>query len=84
MNTNINLASLPAEERAAIEMDKQRWKDAHHMLKTKRPDEIRLFLSREMDAEYREDMRRRLNTIRRNMLEAENKRADSSQNRRAG
>jgi hypothetical protein len=88
LNTNVNLASLSAEERAAIELDKQRWKEAHYMLSTKRPEEIRAFLAREMDEEYREDLRRRLNTIRRNRLEAEskteNKRLESNQKRRAG
>lgn len=88
MIANVNLAALPAHEQQAIELDKQRWKEAHHMLSTKRPEEIRAFLAREMDEEYREDLRRRLNTIRRNRLEAENKtenkRPDSSQKRRAG
>jgi outer membrane lipopolysaccharide assembly protein LptE/RlpB len=88
LNTNVNLAAMSAEERAAIELDKQRWKEAHYMLSTKRPEEIRAFLAREMDEEYREDLRRRLNTIRRNRLEAEskaeNKRPESSQKRRAG
>jgi outer membrane lipopolysaccharide assembly protein LptE/RlpB len=88
LSTNVNLAAMSAEERAAIELDKQRWKEAHYMLSAKRPEEIRAFLAREMDEEYREDLRRRLNTIRRNRLEAEskaeNKRPESSQKRRAG
>ena len=85
MNTNVNLASLSAEERAAIELDKQRWKEAHYMLAKKSPNEIRTWLNQELDEEYREDIRRRLNKIRQNQQEQiKNKAPDSSQKRRAG
>lgn len=64
-----NLAQLSAEERQAIELDKQRWREANHMIDTKRPDEIKAWLLREQDEELREDMRRRLNVVRLNRRE---------------
>lgn len=76
---------MSAEERAAIELDKQRWKEAHYMLAKKKPDEIRAWLNREFDEEYREDMRRRLNKIRQNQQERIKNNVDSaSQSRRKG
>ncbi len=84
MNTNVNLAARSAEERAAIELDKQRWIEANSITDTKTPDEIRAWLLRQFDDEYREDMRRRLNVIRRTRLEIKNNVAGSNHKRRAG
>lgn len=61
-----NIAQLPPEQRQAIELDKRRWFEANQLTDTKRPDEIRIWLMKQMDDEYREDIRRRLNVIRLN------------------
>lgn len=83
--TGANLANLPAEERAAIELDKRRWMEAHTMTQTKRPDEIRAWLMRQLDDEYREDMRRRLNVIRLNrQAQIKNNEPSASQIKRTG
>lgn len=83
--TGANLANLPAEERAAIELDKRRWMEAHTMTQSKRPDEIRAWLMRQLDDEYREDMRRRLNAIRLNrQAQIKNNEPSASQIKRTG
>ena len=83
--TGANLANLPAEERAAIELDKRRWMEAHTMTQTKRPDEIRAWLMRQLDDDYREDMRRRLNVIRLNrQAQIKNNEPSASQIKRTG
>lgn len=79
-----NIAQLPPEQRQAIEMDKQRWFEANQLTNTKRPDEIRTWLMKQMDDEYREDMRRRLNIIRRNRMEIKNNEASASHSKRTG
>lgn len=61
-----NLALLPDDQRAAIEFDKQRWFEANKITASKRPEKIREWLNQQDVAEYREDMRRRLNVIRNN------------------
>lgn len=63
-----NLALMPDEDRAAIELDKQRWFEANKITTSKRPEKIREWLNQQDVAEYREDMRRRLNVIRNNAL----------------
>ncbi|MFC0047779.1 hypothetical protein [Rheinheimera tilapiae] len=78
------IAQLPPEQRQAIELDKRRWLEANQLTNTKRPDEIRTWLMKQMDDEYREDMRRRLNIIRRNRMEIKNNEASTSHNKRAG
>lgn len=67
-----NLANLPPEQRQAIEQDKQRWNTAAKLSAEKQPPEIRTWLARQSDEEFREDMRRRLNVIRRRNLEIKN------------
>ena len=85
MTTNVNISAMSPEERAAIELDKQRWKEAHYMLTKKSPNEIRTWLNQELDEEYREDIRRRLNKIRQNQQERIKNNVDSaSHKRRAG
>lgn len=79
-----NIAQLPPEQRQAIELDKRRWLEANQLTNTKRPDEIRTWLMKQMDDEYREDMRRRLNIIRRNRMEIKNNEASTSHSKRAG
>ena len=79
-----NIAQLPPEQRQAIELDKRRWCEANQLTNTKRPDEIRTWLMKQMDDEYREDMRRRLNIIRRNRMEIKNNEASTSHSKRAG
>jgi hypothetical protein len=65
-----NLALLPDDQREAIELDKQRWFEANKITASKRPEKIREWLNQQENAEYREDMRRRLNVIRNNALNA--------------
>lgn len=79
-----NLAQLPIEQRQAIEQDKRRWQEANQLTNTKRPDEIRAWLMKQLDDEYREDMRRRLNIIRRNRMEMKNNEASASHSKRTG
>ncbi len=79
-----NLAQLPMEQRQAIEQDKRRWQEANQLTNTKRPDEIRAWLMKQLDDEYREDMRRRLNIIRRNRMEMKNNEASASHSKRTG
>lgn len=79
-----NIAQLPPEQRQAIELDKRRWLEANQLTDTKRPDEIRTWLMKQMDDEYREDMRRRLNIIRRNRMEIKNNEASASHSKRTG
>ena len=80
-----NLAQLSIEQRNAIEQDKQRWREANHMISTKSPTEIRAWLMRELDDEYREDMRRRLNVIRLNrQARIKKNEARASHNKRTG
>lgn len=80
-----NLATLPPEQRQAIEMDKQRWLEANQLTDTKRPDEIRAWLMKQMDDEFREDMRRRLNIIRQNrQARIKNNEASASHSKRTG
>ncbi len=79
-----NLAQLPLEQRQAIEQDKRRWQEANQLTNTKRPDEIRAWLMKQLDDEYREDMRRRLNIIRRNRMEMKNNEAGASHSKRTG
>ena len=79
-----NIAQLPPEQRQAIELDKRRWLEANQLTDTKRPDEIRTWLMKQMDDEYREDMRRRLNIIRRNRMEIKNNEASTSHSKRTG
>lgn len=79
-----NIAQLPPEQRQAIELDKRRWLEANQLTNTKRPDEIRTWLMKQMDDEYREDMRRRLNIIRRNRMEIKNNEASASHSKRTG
>lgn len=67
-----NLANLPTEQSQAIEQDKQRWHTAAKLSAEKQPPEIRTWLARQADEEFREDMRRRLNIIRRRLLEIKN------------
>lgn len=61
-----NIAQLPPEQRQAIELDKQRWFEANQLTNSKRPDEIRALLARMEEGDEKEDLRRRLNTIRQN------------------
>lgn len=79
-----NIAQLPPEQRQAIELDKRRWLEANQLTDTKRPDEIRTWLMKQMDDEYREDMRRRLKIIRRNRMEIKNNEASASHSKRTG
>lgn len=79
-----NIAQLPPEQRQAIELDKRRWLEANQLTDTKRPDEIRTWLMKQMDDEYREDMRKRLNIIRRNRMEIKNNDASASHSKRTG
>lgn len=79
-----NLAQLPIEQRQTIEQDKRRWQEANQLTNTKRPDEIRAWLMKQLDDEYREDMRRRLNIIRRNRMEIKNNEASESHSKRTG
>jgi len=79
-----NLAQLPIEQRQAIEQDKRRWIEANELTDTKRPDEIRAWLMKQLDDEYREDMRRRLNIVRRNRMEMKNNEASTSHSKRTG
>lgn len=79
-----NIAQLPSEQRQAIELDKRRWLEANQLTDTKRPGEIRTWLMKQMDDEYREDMRRRLNIIRRNRMEIKNNEASTSHSKRTG
>lgn len=79
-----NTAQLPPEQRQAIELDKRRWLEANQLTDTKRPDEIRVWLMKQMDDEFREDMRRRLNIIRQNrQARIKNNEASTSHNKRA-
>ena len=84
MIANVNLAALPAHEQQAIELDKQRWIEANSITDAKSPDEIRAWLLRQLDEDYREDMRRRLNVIRRTRFEMENNEANASHLKRTG
>jgi len=79
-----NLAQLPMEQRQAIEQDKRRWQEANQLTNTKRPDEIRAWLMKQLDDEYREDIRRRLNIIRRNRMEMKNNEVSASHSKRTG
>ena len=78
-----NIAQLPPEQRQAIELDKRRWLEANQLTNTKRPDEIRTWLMKQMDDEFREDMRRRLNIIRQNrQARIKNNEASTSNSKR--
>lgn len=77
-----NIAQLPPEQRQAIEMDKQRWLEANQLTNTKRPDEIRALLARMEEGDEKEDLRRRLNIIRRNRMEIKNNEASASHSKR--
>lgn len=79
-----NLATLPPEQRQAIELDKQRWLEANQLTNTKRPDEIRALLARMEEGDEKEDLRRRLNIIRRNRMEIKNNEASTSYSERTG
>ena len=80
-----NLARLSVEQRNAIEQDKQRWLEANRMTDSMRPDEIRAWLMRQLDDEFREDMRRRLNVIRLNrQARIKNNEASASHSKRTG
>ena len=80
-----NLAKLSVEQRNAIEQDKQRWLEANRMTDSMRPDEIRAWLMRQLDDEFREDMRRRLNVIRLNrQARIKNNEVSASHSKRAG
>ena len=80
-----NLAQLSVEQRNAIEQDKQRWLEANRMTDSMRPDEIRAWLMRQLDDEFREDMRRRLNVIRLNrQARIKNNEASTSHSKRTG
>lgn len=83
--TGANLANLPAEERAAIELDKRRWMEAHTMTQSKRPDEIRAWLAKMEEGDEKEDLRRRLNVIRLNrQAQIKNNEPSASQIKRTG
>ncbi len=58
-----NMALMTADQREAIQEDKQRWYKAHRMIRDVEPLNIRSWLSGLFDLEYRRDMARRLNTI---------------------
>ena len=58
----MNLAYLPKEQRDQIEQDKKRWLKAYELLKNETRSAIVSWLNNQPE-EYREDMRRRLNTI---------------------
>lgn len=60
----MNLAERPAAIRAEIEQDKQRWFRAWRITQSKRPAEIRVWLSQIDDEDERNDWRRRLNALR--------------------
>lgn len=60
-----NLAELPDEQRQAIEEDKQRWFEASKMINNHGREYIMSMLF-QMPEDKREDMRRRLNTLRKN------------------
>ena len=79
-----NIAQLPPEQRQAIELDKRRWLEANQLTNTKRPDEIRALLARMDEGDEKEDLRRRLNIIRRNRMEIKNNEASTSHGKRAG
>lgn len=59
-----NLAKLPADERADIERDKQRWHQALSITLSRRPGQIRQWLETINDDEEKEDWRQRLNALR--------------------
>lgn len=64
MNYPANLCTLSIEQQQAIEDDKHRWFVAYQKIHTlKRADVRRWLASLVDDAEYHEDMRRRLNII---------------------
>lgn len=65
-----NLANLPKSERDALEEDKKRWFEARQMLTKNGRATVEKWLYGIEDAEHREDMRRRLNTIKENMRRA--------------
>lgn len=60
----MNLAERPEAIRAEIEQDKQRWFRAWRITQSKRPAEIRVWLSQIGDEDERNDWRRRLNALR--------------------
>lgn len=70
-----NLADLPKTEKAAIEEDKRRWFEARQMLTKNGRAAIEKWLYGIQDFALREDMRRRLNTIKENMRRAKRNRS---------
>lgn len=54
---------LTADQRQAVEEDRQRWYDANRLIATTAPNQIRNWLSSLSDQDYRDDMARRLNAV---------------------
>ena len=64
MTTNVNISAMSPEERAAIELDKQRWHLAFKLSTTKQAHEIRAWLSEQADSDAKADLRAKLNAMR--------------------
>jgi hypothetical protein len=60
-----NLSDMTDSQLKAIEEDKRRWLKARNMTDSTRPLQIRKWLDSIADADYRLDMARRLNQMRR-------------------
>ena len=56
----MNLCKLTTAQREAIETDKQRWALANKMTNTQTADQIKRWIDSQADADYAEDMARRL------------------------
>lgn len=56
----MNLCNLTAEQREAIETDKQRWTLANKMANTQSADQIKRWLAGQGDLAYSDDMAKRL------------------------
>ena len=61
-----NLATLPPDQRAAIEQDKAEWFEAWSMVRKMTPEQIKLWLYRQSDPVYANRMREKLKTAWRN------------------
>lgn len=56
----MNLCNLTAEQREAIETDKQRWALANKMANTQTTEQIKRWLFNQADLSYSDDMAKRL------------------------
>lgn len=55
-----NLATLPPEQREAIERDKSNWLTAYKMVKSMTGEQIRSWIERQADPEYKKEMQQKL------------------------